>query len=315
MRLYRGLRLLLGWFLFASLANLLLSYTFYTHKSYSINQQNKAIVKKIEALNLKVEELNLSLEDLNFRDKNVYRALFGLPDVMNFDKYNSSSDKKHSNITNDRYHELLTSAWNGIDNLSQRIVHSSMLLDTVNILTKNKDLMLRNIPTIMPIDKKNLKYISDRFGYRLHPILKMRIFHEGIDLACARNTAVYSTGDGIVVSVKTEPRGYGKIIVIDHGFGYVTKYAHLNSFKVVVGKFVKRGEQIAFSGSTGRSSGPHVHYEVLYNNKKVNPANYFSQSMSDQEFAKILDQAKGESLDNYSKSFMSGDFKGGIYGN
>lgn len=315
LRLYRVLRLLLAWFLFASLVNLLLSYMFYTHKSYRINRENKAIVKKLEDLNSKVEKINLSLEDIHFRDKNVYRALFGLPDVISFDRSNSYADEKYSAIANDRYHELLVSTWKNLDGLSQNLVRSSMLLDTVNYLAHSKDLMLRTIPIIMPIDKKGLKYISDRYGYRIHPIFKIRIFHEGIDLACNKNTPVYATGDGIVVSMRNEPAGYGKFLVVDHGFGYLTKYAHLNSFQVEVGREVKRGEQIALSGSTGRSSGPHVHYEVIYNNKPVNPANYFSQSMSDQEFSKILEEAKGASLDNYSKIFMNGNTKGGVYGN
>ena len=131
--------------------------------------------------------------------------------------------------------------------------------------------------------------LASGYGMRIHPILKVRKMHKGVDFAAPKGTPIYATGDGVVLSVKTVFGGYGKHIEIDHGFGFVTRYAHMNEFKVRRGQKIKRGDLIGTVGNTGSSTAPHVHYEILKDGKFVNPVNYFFKDLTPEEFDKILE--------------------------
>ena len=154
--------------------------------------------------------------------------------------------------------------------------------------------MLASIPAIQPVPNKELTKLVSGFGMRIHPIYKVKMMHTGCDFSTPRGTPVYSTGDGIVKVVTTNLGGYGKEIEVDHGYGYVTKYAHLDRFNVKVGQKVKRGELIGYSGNTGASTAPHVHYEVIHDGRKVNPVHYFFNDLNPTEYEKILEFAEVE---------------------
>ena len=151
-----------------------------------------------------------------------------------------------------------------------------------------KDVELSSNPAIMPISNKKLTYTSSGWGYRIHPVYKVRKFHYGMDFVAPKGTNVYATGDGKVVAIKTLRSGHGKHIIIDHGFGFNTLYGHLNGFNVKVGQKVKRGEIIGFVGSTGTSTAPHLHYEVHKDGRAVDPKYYYFKDLSPSEFDELV---------------------------
>jgi murein DD-endopeptidase MepM/ murein hydrolase activator NlpD len=159
--------------------------------------------------------------------------------------------------------------------------------------------MLSSIPAIMPVSNKDLTRTASGYGWRIHPIYKIRKFHEGMDFTAPTGTEVYATGDGIIEVVKSSKRGYGKRVVIDHGFGYKTRYAHLNEFNVRRGQEVKRGEVIGYVGSSGLSVAPHLHYEVMKGNKNVNPVDYYFNDLTPKQYEKMIfiSSNSGQSLD------------------
>jgi len=158
-------------------------------------------------------------------------------------------------------------------------------------MAKKKEAMVTAIPAIQPVSKRDLKYISSYFGYRIHPFYKTVMFNEGIDFTAPKGAKVYATGDGVVKEASLiNLDGFGKKIIIEHGFGYQTIYAHLNSFNVKPGQKVKRGDIIATVGTSGLSTGPHLHYEVIYNHQKVNPA-YFMFDLDPATFQEIIRQS------------------------
>ena len=176
----------------------------------------------------------------------------------------------------------------------------SKSFDEIIVLASEKEEMLRSIPAIMPISNKDLTRTASGWGYRIHPIYKIRRFHYGMDFTAPTGTEVYSTGDGTIASIKSSMRGLGNNIIIDHGFGYQTVYAHLNSFNNLrVGQKVKRGDVIGFVGSTGLSTAPHLHYEVHLNGKRVDPANYYFNDLSPEEYERMIELAmrSGQSFD------------------
>lgn len=301
LRIYRAVRSVLVWFIFAAIINLLLSYVLYTPKSFNMNKENMNLVKEIESLEWEMNHISNNTEKLKFRYKNVYKTLFGLSEKLPFERIPEISDEKYSNIRDDRYKKVIREAYRSQDKLIHELNTLSNSLDTISKLALHKNEMLKSLPIISPIHKKNIRRISDKFGLRFHPIKKRKIMHRGLDIACAINTPIYAPSDGVVKIVQTD-YGYGKLIIIDHGFGYITKYAHLNKYEVKVGDTVRRGELIALSGNTGVSTGPHLHYEVLFNKKHVDPINYISNDMTNEEFAKILESAKTDTskpIDNY----------------
>jgi len=167
-------------------------------------------------------------------------------------------------------------------------------------MAQNKDNMWAAIPAIQPILNQELTRLASGFGMRIHPIYKVKKMHEGVDFSAPRGTPIYATGDGKVITVRNMGlKGYGKYVEIDHGYGYVTKYAHMDEFNVRVGQEIKRGECIGYVGNSGSSTAPHVHYEVIKDDKNINPALYFFQDISPEEYEKLLELA---SIENQSLS-------------
>jgi murein DD-endopeptidase MepM/ murein hydrolase activator NlpD len=186
-----------------------------------------------------------------------------------------------------------------LDKLSKQLYVQSKSYDEIISMAKNKEKMLSSIPAIMPVSNKDLTRTASGYGWRIHPIYKIRKFHEGMDFTAPTGTEVYATGDGIIEVVKSSKRGYGKRVVIDHGFGYKTRYAHLNEFNVRRGQEVKRGEVIGYVGSSGLSVAPHLHYEVMKGNKNVNPVDYYFNDLTPKQYEKMIfiSSNSGQSLD------------------
>lgn len=193
--------------------------------------------------------------------------------------------------------KLILSTLKKIESLKKQMYIQTKSYDEIVSLAKNKDQMYASIPAIQPVTNKELTRLASGFGRRIDPIYKVRRMHYGVDFSAPRGTPVYTTGDGVVKKVKTNYGGYGKEILIDHGYGYITRYAHLSEFNIKKGHKVKRGECIGYIGSTGKSTAPHLHYEVIKDKRKVNPVHYFYNDLNEQEYQKILELS---SIENQS---------------
>ena len=241
-----------------------------------------------------LDEMEKMLLALQSRDDEIYRVIFGVEPVP--DQIRSAG----IGGTN-RYKDLLEAGVDResmimdnkkkIDELKRKMVIQSKSYDEIIKLAKNKEEWLRAMPAIQPVSNKQLKRLSSGFGYRIDPIHKVRRMHNGIDFSLPKGTPVYATGDGVIKLIKSSLGGYGKQIEIDHGFGYKTKYAHMDMFNVRKGQKVKRGEVIGYVGNSGGSTAPHCHYEIVKDGKKVNPVKYFLQDLTDEEYDKLLELA------------------------
>ena len=258
--------------------------------------------RQTRRLNDRVERAERVLEDLEERDDNLYRSIFQSTPV--------SDAERHSGIGGvERYAELehldddgqLKAVAQRVDELTKRVYVESKSLDEIYDMARNKTERLAAMPAIMPLAKNKSQVVSG-FGYRYHPILHYRRLHSGIDMTAPAGTPVYATGDGVVRVAGRNTQGYsgyGVVVLVDHGFGFQTLYAHMQGVNVRVGQKVKRGEQIGTVGSSGMSSGNHLHYEVIQNGKKVDPVYYFYNDLTPQEYEDVLEAAR---QDNQSMS-------------
>lgn len=289
--LYRLLRGALVIFIVALFSNFLFSYFFYTPKMWRLREQNNDIVLKYEVLQDKIAHSKEKLDKIKVRDHNVYRTIFSA-DSADFSFVGAGYDpSRYSEVGYGRYSTLMTDSWMMLDAMARQMYVQSMSLDEIEVLAMAKDQMTESVPAIWPINKKEVRGAIGAFGLRVHPIYRSIRRHDGIDFGGKIGTPVYATGNGRVAPNKNE-RGYGKQIMIDHGFGYKTRYAHLNSIDVIPGEYVKRGQKIGELGNTGRSTGPHLHYEVILRNNPVNPINYFSRDMNPEDFRHIIENAR-----------------------
>lgn len=291
-RFYRVLRKILIGFILASVVNLLFSFFFSTPKMYRISEKNTELMLKYDILNDKIRAATTKVQELRHRDKNVYRSLFAADSLSLHGIYTPYPNTKYSYMEEDLYTPEMISTWKNLDAMSRLLYLESKSLDGLELLSKDKALMADAIPAIWPIDRRMLRGRIGAFGTRVHPITGRIKGHEGIDLGSHIGTPVYATGNGFVSTNHEGNRGYGRQILLDHGFGYKTRYAHLSKIEVMPGQLIKRGEKIGEVGNTGFSKGPHLHYEVLYRGVHVDPINYFSRDMTEAEFAKIIESAQ-----------------------
>ena len=222
----------------------------------------------------------------------VYRSLFGVDSLSVHGVYTPYPAAKYGSMKDDPYAPQMIGTWLELDRMTRLLYQESKSLDQLEVMAKSKELMADAIPAIWPIDRRNLRGHIGAFGSRVHPISGRISGHQGIDLGGRTGNPVYATGDGTVAFNNEGVRGYGLQVLIDHGFGYKTRYAHLSKILVSPGQKVKRGELIGEVGSTGRSTGPHLHYEVIYRGQHVDPINYFSRDMTEAEFEKIIESAR-----------------------
>ncbi len=291
---YPLLRKLLVGFIVISLLNLVISYFLYTPKIFSIDNENRELVIKYNILQDRIRSLESKIDDIHHRDISVYRSLFSVDTLAIEGIYTPYAESKYATLQGDEYSTLMTDSWKSIDNLARKAYATTLSLDQLQILAKNKERMSFAIPAIWPIDRTQLEWFYS-FGMRArHPIYKTRKMHKGVDMSCKRGVPVYATGDAIVQMTDEgmRRRGYGRQILLNHEFGYQTRYAHLNKILVKEGDRVTRGQLIGEVGSTGGSTGPHLHYEVIYMGRHVNPVNYFNRNMSSDEYKQLMDKMK-----------------------
>ena len=251
-----------------------------------------------DLINKRVSDAFAALESVEERDNSIYRLYFeanpipeeqrraGFGGVNRYRKYEGFDNSK-----------LIIESNKRIDQLQKAIVVQSRSLDEIAVLAEDKEKFLSAIPAIQPVRNKDLKHMASGYGYRTDPFTKVRKFHFGMDFTAPRGTPIYATGDGIVKRADSNSSGYGNHIRIDHGYGYVSLYAHLYKYNVRANQKVKRGDLIGYVGSTGRSEAPHLHYEVFKDGDRINPINFYYGNLTAEEYARLLEKA---SLENQS---------------
>lgn len=261
-----------------------------TPKTILLRKANDRWCSKIEVMNSRLDKYDRVLQALQVRDDDIYRSIFGMneisPEVRNA---GFGGVNRYGWLDNATHDPLLRSTVVRLDVLTKKTYVQTKSFDEVALLSRRAGDMASCIPAIPPVNPDPSKYrLSSSFGYRSDPFTKKSKFHSGVDFAMKPGNPVYATGDGVVESVKFEFFGYGNSLVIDHGFGYKTRYAHMKSISVAEGMKIKRGECIGESGNSGRSSGPHLHYEVIYKDRQVNPTNYYDLSIAPEEYAAMV---------------------------
>ena len=294
LRIYRLLRKGLVVIITVCIVNLLFSFVFHTPKMDRIARENEELLLRYALLDDRIREDAERLDAMHQRDISVYRPLFGADSLDITGIYVPYPDSVYAYLDAYPYGDRIKASWQRLDRVTRRTYLQSRSLDELQLLATDKDHMATAIPAIWPIDKRDLRNSIGAYGGRMHPIYKRYIKHDGIDLPAKIGDPVYATGNGVVQStdIGFRNRGYGRQILIDHGFGYKTRYAHLSQIDVEPGQHVTRGEQIGRVGNTGASTGPHLHYEVIYMGHTVDPINYFRRDMDDEEFERIIRAAR-----------------------
>jgi len=281
-------------FIAASIVTGLLIYTiafryFASPREKILKQQNESLQENYSLLMERVNQLELQMDEIENRDNQVYRTIFGatpIPDSARVKDMERRGEVKL--IQNMGEDALISSIHTQLNRLALLEAYQMKSFDEINRLVKNKEIWLASMPSIQPISNKNLTRIGSGFGYRIDPVYKDRREHKGIDFTAPLGTPIYATGDGKVVDAGFSTGGHGNRVVINHGFGYQSLYGHMYRIKARVGDEVKRGQVIGYVGTTGKSTGPHVHYEVLHNGVEVDPIYFFYNDLSPSQFDRIL---------------------------
>lgn len=259
-----------------------------------LKSMNTKLESKIKEYDSKVASLEGEINLLHDKDNKFYRSLMNSDEID--DGYWDGGIGGSANINKSSQPEVLRNTEKRLDKLDNKIKIQNKSYDVLFSLLTEKEDELRHTPAIKPVPGK----IISGFGMRMHPIHKFRKMHTGLDMQASTGTPVHASGDGIVKLSGTSRGGYGKQVEIDHGgYGYITKYAHLSKILVKKGQKIKRGDVIGYSGNTGLSKGPHLHYEIIKGTKKIDPIDYFYGDQTPDEYVKLREQAKqdSESLD------------------
>jgi murein DD-endopeptidase MepM/ murein hydrolase activator NlpD len=289
-RLFRVFGYMAAASVFAFLVIVVFATFFDSPKEKQLKREIAQLELQYKLLRNRMSRVDQVLAELQEKDDDIYRVIFEAEPIPN-----SVRNAGFGGVN--RYRELEQLANSDIvigttkrlDKLTKQLVVQSRSFDEVIALAENKEEMLASIPAIQPVANEKLKRVASGFNYRIHPIYKVRHFHTGIDFTAPRGTEVYATGDGKVHDVIMKKRGYGYHVIINHGYGYKTLYAHMSKFKVRKGEKIKRGDVIGYVGSTGTSTAPHLHYEVIKNGEKINPMNFFFNDLTPAEYEKVLE--------------------------
>jgi murein DD-endopeptidase MepM/ murein hydrolase activator NlpD len=251
-------------------------------------------------LNKKMDAVNTVIESIEDRDNNLYRTYFNVAAIpVEKRKSGFKGEDRYKELLGFNNSQLVMNTTKRVDVLSKELAIQSQSLDAILKLAKAKSKFLLSIPAIQPVQNENLKRMASGFGYRTDPFTKVQKMHEGMDFTANMGTPIYATGDGVVERADNTASGYGNHVVIRHGYGYETLYGHLSKYNCRAGQQVKRGDVIGYVGSTGRSEGPHLHYEVHKDGAVVNPLNFYYGNISAVEYLAIskLANQENQSLD------------------
>ncbi|MFN2438066.1 MAG: M23 family metallopeptidase [Chitinophagaceae bacterium] len=265
-----------------------------------IRADNERLRYRYQDMSKKVQTLQQQMAELEKRDNSVYREIFEakpLPDSARATALEKQLEvAKVESMENE---ELISSIYVSLNNLSSRVAAQQNSYDELATLIKNKEQLLSATPSIQPVSNKELNRIASGFGHRIDPIYKTIKMHAGLDFSAPQGTPIYATADGTVKIAEYSNSGYGNHVIINHGYGYETLYGHMVRIRARRGQRLKRGQIIGYVGNTGKSTGPHCHYEVHKNGQKLDPVYFFYNDLSPQQFDELLKRAKAsnQSLD------------------
>jgi len=289
-----------GLFGFLGLIFLLNTNLVNTPKELSLQREVQNYELQFEILDKKMEQIENVLTNIEDRDNNIYRLYFEanpIPEEQR--RAGFGGVNRYKSLEGFNNSEIIINATERLDIIQKQMVIQSKSLDEIAILAEEKEKFLEAIPAIQPVRNEDLTRMASGFGWRTDPFLKTRKMHRGMDFTAPRGTPIYASGNGKVTRADNNSSGFGKHIRIDHGYGYLTIYAHLSKYNVSKGQKVKRGDLIGFVGNTGRSEAPHLHYEVWKDKERINPINFYYGSLSPEEFENMLKFAtqENQSLD------------------
>lgn len=264
-----------------------------------LNEEKRNMQAQYKLLLRQFEEVQEVLTDLQQRDDNLYRVVFQAdPIPLAVRRGSSANTEFYEQLLSMTNSEIAVNTTKKINELKKEVYIQSKSYDDLVLLAKNKEAMLENLPAIQPILNKDLNRMASGYGWRIDPIYHTRRFHAGMDFAAPIGTDIFATGNGTIISAGWQ-QGYGNCVQINHNYGYITLYGHMSAIKVRSGQKVKRGEVIGLVGSSGKSTGPHLHYEVHYKGQVMNPQNYYFLDLSPAEYDKMVQMSNnsGQMLD------------------
>lgn len=257
-----------------------------------LRMQNERLKDRYTSLNAKARALEKQMEELEKRDNDVYRAIFEASPIPDSARAKQMEDAKEiATIEGMANNELFSSLVHTLNLLGSRVKVQDNSYKQIDGLIKNKEQLLSHTPAIQPVSNKDLNRIASGFGYRIDPVYKTVKMHAGLDFAAPQGTPIYATANGTVSVAGNKGNGYGNHVIINHGYGYETLYGHMVKVKASAGQKVSRGEVIGWVGSTGKSTGPHCHYEVHKKGNKIDPVYFFYNDLSPEQFDRLLKQA------------------------
>nr|NQU94308.1 M23 family metallopeptidase [Bacteroidota bacterium] len=273
-----------------AVAVLFITYNIFDSPKEKVLKREMAQMKfQYEVLNDRLDQIVNVMNDIQDRDDNIYRVIFEAEPVSeDARRAGFGGADRYAKLDGYKNSDILIETTKKIDRITSQLVVQSKSFDDVFEMARNKTEYLASTPAIQPISNKDLKRLSSYYGYRMDPFYKVMKFHEGVDFSAPIGTEIYSTGDGVVKAVKHSKRGYGNNILVDHGFGYQTFYAHCDKILVKKGQHVKRGQIIGKVGNTGKSTAPHLHYEVRKSNRAIDPINYFFNDLTPEQYEKVI---------------------------
>jgi murein DD-endopeptidase MepM/ murein hydrolase activator NlpD len=290
-----GERILLGFIYIAPTVVLSILFAFFiayridSPKEKRLRAELVEVEAELQEWQARMERIDRITEDIKKRDEDLYRSALGakeFPNELRMMGVGGSNKFKH--LEGKSNEEILIKTAQKLDELEGKLHAQSISFKELVNLTKEREARLASLPAIQPVRNSDLKRVASGYGWRIDPVYKTKKMHWGLDFTADVGTEVYATGDGVIEEVKQNAWGYGREIVINHGFGYKTRYAHLSKFMVKEGQHVKRGETIGLVGNSGKSTGPHLHYEVEKDGKKVNPIGFFHSDLSPEQFEEII---------------------------
>lgn len=267
-------------------------------KESNLRSENSRLKLEWNILNKNLTAAYASIDELQFKDDNIYRVILDTEAIpATIREGGVGGHNKYERLLKQELEdsELIIGTYQRVDNLRKKLYIQSKSYDQISDLLIEKEKMWASRPAIQPINNKELTRLHTTFGRRFHPITKVWSEHEGLDFTAPSGTPVYATGDGIVTA-SYRSTTYGNVLFVNHGYGYQTRYAHLTNYIVESGESVKRGQVIGYVGSTGRSEAPHLHYEVLFNYKPINPINFFQRDLDNDEYEKLIEISQQETI-------------------
>jgi murein DD-endopeptidase MepM/ murein hydrolase activator NlpD len=289
-KFYRFLTSLIAILVISLILNFVLSFFIDFPSERKLKRELNQMMTQYEILNRRLDEVNNWLDKIQERDDNIYRVIFEAEPISpTVREAGFGGINRYADLEGFDNSELVVETSKQIDVIYKRLYVQSKSYDEVIDLAKNKETMWASIPAIQPCADKDITRFASGFGYRIHPIYKTRKMHTGVDLTAPVGTKIYATGDGTVIKAGYSRGGYGKRVIINHSFGYKTVYAHMSAIDVKSGQKIKRGDVIGEVGNTGRSTAPHLHYEIRYKNKPVDPVNFYFNDLTPEQYEKMIE--------------------------